>query len=154
MVDHGRLPVSYTYLEPSGLIKTVTSPRLGSTDGTMDVTTYTYDFEVDPTQNHGRIVKVQRPGAGAISTAIDNYSYNYSDDNAYDINGNPGTYHNPNPNDLPLTVTDAKGRTQHYRYDANGNVTLEIDEDGWRCPRALDVHYETSYSQFHRHQCL
>jgi len=129
-------PYTLTYLEPQGLVKTVTGPQPGSTSGTVTLTA-TYDLENDPTQQYGRIVQLQTPGNNAETTHTATASYNYTYDGQYDEDGDPGTYTCASPMGQPLTVTDEDGRTTHFRYDARGNVVLVIDDKG----RRIDVDY-------------
>ncbi|HEY3377485.1 MAG TPA: RHS repeat-associated core domain-containing protein [Armatimonadota bacterium] len=124
-------PTTMTYLEPSGLVKTLTAPKPGSTTGETVTTTYTYDFEQDPTQNYGRVVAVTHPGNNSGAAITDTTTYNYTSDPTYDANGNPGSF-TATSNGFPLTVTDKHGRTTHLRYDARGNVIISIDPDGLR----------------------
>lgn len=126
-----------TYLEPSGLVKTITTPRPGTT-GTDTVTvTSTYDIEITPGQPYGKVVSVEGPGNDAVTTHVETVICNYTTDNNYDANGNSGTFTTAS-NGLPLTITDKKGRTTHQRYDARGNTTVIIDPDG----RRTDIEYD------------
>ena len=119
----GRRPVTFSYVQPSfvttptpGLVKSVTAP---TPDGGNGTTTYTYDFEQNPTQRYGRVVQVDRPGNATAPTVTDTYQFTYV---------TPG---------LPASVTDKHGRTAQVSYDARGNVTTVIDPDG----RQTDLAY-------------
>lgn len=124
-------PVSMTYLEPSGLLTSKTTPKPGSTTGETVATTYTYDFEKNPEHKYGRIVAITHPGNNTGVTISDTYTYNYTSDSKYDANGDPGSF-TTSSNGFPLTITDKYGRTTHMRYDARGNVIVRIDPDGLR----------------------
>ena len=82
-------------------------------------------------------MQVEGPGNNAVGTLVTTTTYNYTDDSTYDVNGDPGSYHTTSIG-LPLTVTDEKGNTTHYRYDAYGNVIIEIDPDGRRTDTAYN----------------
>ena len=128
MQKDAQTPVTFSYHPATGLLKSITTAAPGISTQSA-TTTFTYDFEQNPSNNFGRIVEVDHPGNNAVATMTDTYSYNYTYDPAYDVNGKPGTYQ-ANSIGLPLTVTDKHGRVTHYRYDAYGDVTVIIDPDG------------------------
>lgn len=135
----GKTPTTYTYLEPSGLTKTITRPRPGSTGGATVTTAMTYDLEQNSAVHFGRFVRLESPGNEAVSTIVTTNTYNYTDDAQYDANGDPGTFHLNQSLGLPLTITNKKGQTTHLRYDAMGNITTMITPDGLRTDTSYNL---------------
>lgn len=107
-VKEGAKPATtFEYFEPSGLLKSVTSPSPAGA-GTA-ATSYTYD-------ELGNVLSVTRPGnnaAGQITTV-----YDYTTD---------GSYTQPAKAGQPLTATDNLGHKTHLRYDAQGRPTSRTD---------------------------
>ncbi|MHB9022612.1 MAG: Ig-like domain-containing protein [Armatimonadota bacterium] len=125
--------VSYTYCNnDTGLVKTVTSPRPGTTTGQTVTTTLTYDFEAfpgDPTQHLGNIVTVEAPGIDSSTTNI--VTYNYTTDGAYTQAAAVGQ---------PLTVTNTLSQTvAHLRYNDRGQVESSTDIDGNTVTTAYNI---------------
>jgi RHS repeat-associated protein len=106
-------PTSYTYYEPSGLLKTVTTPSPGTTGSTSTVsTTYTYD-------SYGNLLTEVAPGNNSVSSVTT--TYNYTTD---------GTYTQAEGIGEPVTITDGLGHVKHYRYDNRSNITTVTDAIG------------------------
>jgi YD repeat-containing protein len=102
--EGSKSPITITYYEPSGLLKTLSTPLPGTSGSTQTVTTsFTYD-------GLGNILSVQLPGNDAAATIT--RTLNYSQD---------GKYTQPSAINQPLTVTDNLGHITHFRYDTQGN---------------------------------
>jgi RHS repeat-associated protein len=102
-------PTTYTYYEPSGLVKAVTSAKPGSTTGEAVTTSYTYD-EI------GNTITVTKPGNNAAATLTT--TYNYTTD---------GSYTKVTAIKQPITITDSSGKVVRFRYDARGNNVRVTD---------------------------
>jgi RHS repeat-associated protein len=109
-----KTPTSFTYYEPSGLPKSVTTPLPG-TSGTGATVTSTFIYD-----SVGNVLTAVTPGNNAINTITT--KFNYTADGSYTV---PSTRIGE-----PLTVTDNLGHTSHFRYDALGNRTAIIDAVG------------------------
>lgn len=131
-------PITLSYTEPSGLLKSRTSAAPGS-ERKLVTTTYTYDFEQNAASNYGRIVYIAGPGNNVSGSRKETLNFNYTDDALFDENGNAGSFHTA-PNGRPITITDKHGRVTHFRYDNRGNIVVRIDPDGLR----LDFSYNLS----------
>lgn len=110
-VKEGTKPATtFEYFEPSGLLKSVSSP---SPMGTGTATTsYTYDAL-------GNVLSVTRPGNNAAGQIIT--VYNYTTDGSYTQSAKAGQ---------PLTATDNLGHKTHLRYDAQGRLASRTDALG------------------------
>ncbi len=107
-------PTTFTYYQPSGLIKTLSSPRPGSTDGISTVTSsFTYDAL-------GNLLSASTPGNNATTTIAT--TYNYTTD---------GNYSQAAAMGQPLTSTNNLGKTTHFRYDNRGRLTQRQDALGY-----------------------
>jgi len=105
---NGKTLAAYTYYS-DGLIKTISSPKPGSTSAVV-TTTYTYS-------NLGNIASIVSPGPnGSVTT-----TFNYTQDGNYTATEKLGQ---------PLTITDCYGNITHYRYDSSGNPVSVTDADG------------------------
>jgi RHS repeat-associated protein len=108
-------PITLTHYEPSGLIKTITTPMPGTAGSTQTAaTTFTYDVL-------GNVLTVARPGNDTTSTITT--TFNYTQD---------GAYRQADAIGQPLTVTDNLGNVSHFRYDAESNRTTVVDALGNR----------------------
>lgn len=108
-----KMPTAYAYIEPSGLISTITMPQPGATGtGPMVTFNYTYDYL-------GNQVTATTPGDNAVSSITT--TYNYSSDGSYSQAAAIGQ---------PLTSTDNLGNVTHFRYDNQGNLAATIDAVG------------------------
>jgi RHS repeat-associated protein len=111
-VKEGAKPATtFEYFEPSGLLKSVTSPSPAGV-GTA-TTSYTYD-------EFGNVLSVTGPGSNAATQITT--TYGYTED---------GSYTQPTKFGQPLTVTDNLGHVTHLRYDAQGRVTSQADALGY-----------------------
>ncbi len=108
-------PTSYTYYEPSGLLKTVSEPMPGTTSSGQTVQySYTYD-------SLGNTLTATKPGNNAATSITT--TYGYISDPAYNYSTTEGL-------GKPITVTNNLGNTSHLRYDARGNCITAIDALG------------------------
>ena len=129
MQEGGKTPTSYAYYEPSGLMKTLTTPAPGTAGGTATVTTsWTYD-------GLGNVLTENSPGNNAASVITT--TFNYATDPGDSIHGVPATSQVA-AIDQPLTLTDNLGNVSHYRYDAQGNTISMLD--------ALGAEYDQSFN--------
>jgi RHS repeat-associated protein len=106
-----KTPTSYTYYEPSGLVKATTIPLPGTIGtGATATSTFTYD-------GVGNVLTAVMPGNNAAESI--KTTFNYTTDGSYSV---------PSPRiGQPLTVTDNLGHTTHLRYDTQGNPRAVID---------------------------
>jgi RHS repeat-associated protein len=106
-------PTTYTYFEPSGLVKSVTQPTPGTVGSSSTAaTSYTYD-------SYGNLLTMTSPGNNTVSSI--RTTYNYTTD---------GTYMQPEAIAEPVTITDGLGHVKHYRYDNRRNITTVTDAVG------------------------
>ena len=112
---------AFTYYEPSGLLKTLTPPKPGSTGVANPVpTTYYYDTLGNPTS-------VTTPGnsatvVGGVDQGITT-TFGYTSDPTY-------SYTQTEALGQPITVTNNLGKITHLRYDARGNTVTILDALG------------------------
>jgi len=117
---NGVQTASYTYLEPYGLVKTLTTPQPGSLDGSATISQTTkYDVEMPGQGNFGQVVAEIKPGNNGAASLVT--TYNYTTD---------GNYTQPAMISQPVTMTNSAGQTSHYRYDIRGNVISSTDYQG------------------------
>lgn len=132
-----KAPTSYTYdedqyLHPgtvdptlvhagTGLVLTVHSPVPGTIGDTSSVTTsYTYD-------DLGNVLTVTAPGNNSASVITE--TLNYTSDPGDATHGVPAYNQSPAIGQV-LTATDNLGKVMHFRYDSQGNTTVQIDALG------------------------
>ncbi len=109
----GKQATTFTYYEPSGLLKTRNTPLPGTVNGTQNVTTtWTYD-------SLGNILTIVAPGNNAATTITT--TFNYTTD---------GSYNQADAIGEPLTRTDNLGKITHLRYDSRHNTTSMVDALG------------------------
>ena len=109
----GQQATTYAYFEPSGNVKSVTSPLPGTVNGTQTVTTsYTYSAL-------GNLLTKTTPGNGTVASMTTTYGYTAD-----------GTYSQNEALGQPLTVSDNLGKTTHMRYDVQGHPTGIADPLG------------------------
>jgi YD repeat-containing protein len=105
----GKQATSFTYYEPSGLLHTITSPKPGTSNGGLNVTTsFTYD-------SLGNVLTITAPGNDATANIVT--TFNYTTD---------GTYSQAAAIGQPLTVTDNLGKVTHLRYYTSGYNTGDL----------------------------
>ena len=108
-----KAPTAFAYYEPSGLMKTLTTPAPNTAGGTATVTTsWTYD-------NLGNILTETMPGNNAAQTITT--TFGYTTDGSYSQTAAIGQ---------PLTSTDNLGKVTHFRYDSRGNSLSMTDAIG------------------------
>ena len=110
-----KAPITLTYLEPYGLVKTQTAPKPGSTTNETVTTTYTYDLESN-SNALGNVVEIDSPGNDAVTTKVTTMAY---------TNGS----HTTPWRGAPVTITDGLNHTTQYQYDARGNALASINEN-------------------------
>lgn len=117
-----KTPTTFTYYQPSGLLKTIQSPLPGSTDGTSTVLTeFTYD-------KYGSVLTVSTPGNNAVSSQVTTFFYI--------PNGEASKFSGVN---RPLTVTDNLGKVTRFRYDSRGNLIRVTDALGYSTAFAYNL---------------
>ena len=108
-------PFNYTYYSTTngfgGLVHTSVRPKPGAGGGAAETTTLTYD-------TLGNVTAATLPGNNAGNETL---ACNYTTDGTYSALEGLG---------LPLTVTDALGHTEHFRYDSRANTVSTIDPVG------------------------
>jgi len=115
-------PTTYTYYEPSGLVKTVTQPAPGTVgSGSTTTTSYTYD-------SLGNVLTKTKVGNNAASSLTT--AYNYTQD---------GGYSQPAALGQPLTATSALGKVTHLRYDPQGRSIAILDALGLETDAAYNA---------------
>jgi RHS repeat-associated protein len=103
-------PTTYAYYEPSGYLKTISTPAPGTVGSATTVTTsYVYD-------SFGNMVSMTVPGNGAAASETIQFTY------AVD-----GSYTQSEALNEPIAVKDNGGDTTHYRYNAFGEVSSTED---------------------------
>jgi len=108
--EGSKSPTCYAYYEPSGLLRTLTTPAPGTAGSTLTVGySYTYD-------SLGNVLTETMPGNNAASTITTTFGYT-----------NDGGYSQPAAIGQPLTITDNLGKVSHLRYDSRGNPLSVID---------------------------
>jgi YD repeat-containing protein len=111
VTEGSKTPISFTYNEPSGLVKTVSYPTPGTSGGgSQSTVSYTYDAL-------GNMLTKTYPGPNGNITITCNYT-------------SDGLFTQQEKLGLPLTVTDPQGNTTHLRYDSRGNLSTIIDPLG------------------------
>ena len=122
-------PTTYSYFEPNGLLKSVTSPVPGTIGSSSTVTTsYTYDTTSQGSHGLGNLLTVTRPGNNAATT--ETTTYNYTADGSYAQNAQVGQ---------PLTTTDPLSHVTHYRYDSQGNLLSSTDAAGNEITQTFNI---------------
>ena len=108
--EGSKTPTTFTYYEPSGLLKTASDPAPG-TSGNGDTVTYTYSYD-----SLGDQIAVTGPGA----VPGQNYTttYNYAADGSFAQSPAIGQ---------PVSIVSPDGRVKHYRYDGQRNRIAAID---------------------------
>ncbi len=120
--EGGKTPTSFTYYEPSGLLKSESTPLPGTAGSGQTVTTnYTYTAL-------GNLLTVTSPGNNTSPTLTATYGYTQD-----------GNYSQPEALDEALTVTDNLNHTIHTRYDARDNTIASIDAAGIETDYTYDV---------------
>lgn len=109
-----KTPTTFTYYEPSGLLQSVSCAKPGDLSGTTVTASFTYDALGNLTQE---------TGPGNNSTTTETVTFNYTSDPAYSYTQSAALHQ-------PLTRTDSLGHVSHFRFDARGNKSVEIDALG------------------------
>lgn len=110
----------YTYYEPSGLIKSISSPVPGTVGSGQQVTSsFTYD-------GLGNFLTITTPGNNAVASNV--LTFNYTTDGSYTQSAAIGQ---------ALTITNNLGKVQHQRFDPRRNRISKVDELG----NETDVQY-------------
>jgi YD repeat-containing protein len=123
VTEGSKTPVTFTYNEPSGLVKTVSYPTPGSSGGGSQSTiSYTYDAL-------GNMLTKTYPGPNGNITITCNYT-------------SDGLFTQQEKLGLPLTVTDPQGNTTHLRYDSRGNLSTIIDPLGKEVDRFFNTAHQ------------
>ncbi|MCX6381052.1 MAG: hypothetical protein NT023_16545 [Armatimonadetes bacterium] len=115
--EGGKIPTTFTYFEPSGLLASYSRPAPGSSSatGVKSVTTsFTYD-------NLGNVLTATAPG-NSVSPLV-TFTFEYKQD---------GTYKQSAARRQPIAIADNLGRTTHLRYDKQGNLIAVADALGIR----------------------
>lgn len=113
--EGSRTPTSFNYYEPSGLLKSVATPRPGTSgSGEVVFRSYTYD-------NLGNVLTLTEPGNSLTPSMTT--TFNYLQDGDYAQEARIGQ---------PLALIDNLGHTTHIRYDARGNAVAMSDALGNR----------------------
>jgi len=123
-----KTPTTYTYYEPSGLPKTVTQARPGSTTGAVVTTRFTYD-------ELGNILTIAAPGNSVAG--VKKIVCNYTTDGSYQQTAALGQ---------PLTIADGAGRVWRMRYHADGTVASVKSSAGQSVTFAYNRAGQTTHS--------
>ncbi len=123
VIEGDKTPTSYAYYEPSGLMKTLTTPAPGTTASGTVSTSWTYD-------SLGNVLTVTAPGNNAASAITT--TFGYTQDGGYSQTAAIGQ---------PLTVTDNLGKVSHFRYDSRGNLLSVADAISSWFPDQYDFTY-------------
>ncbi len=111
--EGGKTPSSFTYYEPSGLLKSKSTPLPGTAGSGQTVTSScTYDAL-------GNLVSTTSPGNNAAATITTTFGYT-----------NDGNYSQPEALNEPITSMDNLGNITHYRYDTLSDETSITDSLG------------------------